>query len=95
MWYVAAMTTHALPLIKVGFQLFAAEGGEGFGAVRDVVPAGRPELVINIEGSGDFTISLDAVTAVHDSKVLVDLAKLEPHIRHAIKRAHDREQPGL
>lgn len=89
------MTTHALPPIQVGFQLFTAEGGEVFGAVRDVLPAGRPELVINIEGAGDFTIGLDAVTAVHDSKVLVNVAKLEPKIRSAIKHAHDREQPGL
>ena len=89
------MTTHALPLIEIGFQLFAAEGGEVFGAVRTVLPAGRPELVINIEGAGDFTISLDAVTAVHDQKVLINLAKLEPQIRKAIKHAHDRELPGL
>ena len=89
------MTTHALPPIQVGFQLFTTEGGEVFGAVRTVLPAGRPELVIYIEGAGDFTISLDAVTAVHDQKVLVNPAKLESKIRSAIKHAHDREQKGL
>jgi hypothetical protein len=89
------MTTHALPPIEIGFQLFTAEGGDAFGAVRTVLPAGRPELVIYVEGAGDFTIDLDAVTAVHDKKVLVNPLKLEPKLRSAIKHAHDRELPGL
>ncbi len=89
------MTTHPLPRIEIGYQLFAAEGGESFGAVRAVLPAGRPELVIYVEGAGDFTIALDAVTAVHDHKVLVNPLKLDAKLRSAIKHAHDRELPGL
>ena len=44
--------------IKIGFQAFAADGGEEFGAVRQVSPK---SLVIYVENAGDFTVPLDAV----------------------------------
>jgi len=81
-----------LPLIVVGDQVFAAAGGEEFGAVRDVAPAGRPELVVYVEGSGDFTVELAAVTKVHDHKVIVNLDALSPAMRAAVQRAHDAER---
>jgi hypothetical protein len=40
--------------IEVGFQTFVSDGGEEFGAVREVRPNGRPELVIYVENAGDF-----------------------------------------
>jgi hypothetical protein len=51
--------------IKVGFQAFVSDGGEEFGAVRQVSPGGRPELVIYVENAGDFTVPLSALEAVH------------------------------
>jgi hypothetical protein len=80
-----------LPLIEVGYQVFAAEGGEEFGAVRDVAPGGRPELVLYVENAGHFAVPLSAVTAVHDQKVLIDIAHVDPEVREAVRRAHDRE----
>jgi hypothetical protein len=80
--------------IKVGFQAFASDGGEEFGAVREVSPGGRPELVIYVENAGDFTVPLSAVDAVHSEKVILNCAKLERRLRHAIGHAHDREEPG-
>jgi hypothetical protein len=85
------MNAPKLPLIEVGYQVFAAGGDEEFGAVRDVAPGGRAELVVYVENGGHFTIPLAAVTAVHDQKVVVDLEKVDPTVREAARRAHDRE----
>jgi uncharacterized protein YrrD len=81
--------------IGVGFQVFDRDGGEEFGAVRDVCPAGRLELLVNIENSGDHCIPLDAIVDVHAEKVIVDATRLAPAVRHAIAHAHDAERPGL
>ncbi len=81
--------------IQIGFQVFDHDGGEEVGAVRDVCPAGRLELLVNIENSGDHCIPLDAVVDVHSEKVIVDAKRLARTVREAIARAHDREQPGL
>lgn len=83
-----------LPLIKEGFQAFSTEGGDEFGAVRAVAPGGQPEIVVYVENSGDFTIPLTAVHAVHDGKIIVDLAKVDSVLRAAISKAHNREVPG-
>ena len=38
--------------IEIGSQTFVSDGGEEFGAVREVSPNGRPELVIYVENAG-------------------------------------------
>jgi hypothetical protein len=81
--------------IKVGFQAFTSDGGEEFGAVRAVTPDGRPEIVIYVENAGDFTVPMSAVEAVHSEKVVLNCAKLDRKLRHAIGHAHDGEKPGL
>jgi hypothetical protein len=80
-----------LPLIEVGYQVFAAGETEEFGAVREVLPGGRPQIIVDIENSGDHPIPLAAVTAVTEQKVIVDLRKLPESVREAIKHAHDAE----
>ena len=80
--------------IAIGDQVFVADGGEVFGAVRQVTPHGRPELVVYVENAGDFVVSLEAVEAVHAQKVIVNCRKLEPRLREAIGHAHDAEEPG-
>ena len=80
--------------IMVGDQVFVADGGEVFGAVRQVAPHGRPELVIYIENAGDFVVPIEAVEAVHAQKVIVNCRKLEQRLREAIGHAHDAEEPG-
>lgn len=84
-----------LPLIEIGYQVFTRDGGEGIGAVRQVVPGGRPELVVYVENTGDFVVPLAAVTAVHSQKVIIDLDKLDERVRVAIGRAHDAERKGV
>jgi hypothetical protein len=80
--------------IEVGYQTFVSDGGEEFGAVRAVSPAGRPELVIYVENAGEFVVPLSAVEAVHSQKVILNCAKLGRQLRRAIGHAHDAEEPS-
>jgi hypothetical protein len=85
------MTQHSH--IEIGFQVYAVEGGEEFGAVRGYMPNANA-LVVYIENAGDFMVSLEAVQRVHDGKVIVDVGRLDARLREAIAHAHDREEPG-
>lgn len=78
--------------IEVGYQAFLNDGGEEFGAVRDVSKQG---VVVYVENAGDYQIAFDAVTAVHSQKVIFDAAKLDAKLLEAISHAHDGEEPGL
>ena len=88
------MATKKLPLIEVGYQVFTRDGGEEFGAVRQVVPGGRPEIVVYVENTGDFVIPLSAIAAVHSQKVIVAVEHLDERIKVAIGHAHDAERKG-
>jgi hypothetical protein len=79
--------------IEIGFQVYAVEGGEEFGAVRGYMPQTNA-LVVYIENAGDFVIPLEAIQRVHDGKVIVDVERLDARVRAAIAHAHDREEPG-
>jgi hypothetical protein len=80
--------------IEIGYQVFVSDGGEEFGAVRQVAPHGRPELLIYVENAGEFAVPLDAVEAVHSQKVILNCRKLDRRLRQAINHAHDAEVPG-
>lgn len=77
--------------IKIGFQAFTSDGGEEFGAVREISPH---QLTIYVENAGEFTVPMSAVEAVHSEKVVLNCAKLDQRLRRAIGHAHDREEPG-
>jgi hypothetical protein len=79
--------------IEIGFQVYAVEGGEEFGAVRGFMPQTN-SLVIYIENAGEFVIPLEAIQGVHDGKVIVNIERLDARVRTAIAHAHDREEPG-
>jgi len=81
--------------IAIGDQVFVSDDDEGFGAVRQVTPHGRPELVIYVENAGDFVVPLAAVEAVHSQKVILSCSKLDHRLRQAIGHAHDAEEPGV
>jgi hypothetical protein len=81
--------------IKVGYQAFISDGGEEFGAVREVSPNGAPALVIYVENAGDFLVPFEAVASVHSQKVILECGKLDLRLRRAIGHAHDAEKPGL
>jgi hypothetical protein len=80
-----------LPYIEIGYDVFLGDGADAFGAVRDIVPDGRPVLVVNVENAGDVQIPLDAVTKVASKKVLVDWARLDPSVQEAIRHTLDKE----
>jgi len=81
--------------IEIGYQTFVSDGGEEFGAVREVSPNGRPELVIYVENAGEFVVPLSAVEAVHSQKVILTCSKLDRRLRRAIGHAHDAEKTGF
>jgi hypothetical protein len=80
--------------IEIGYQVFLVDGGEEFGAVREVAPQGREELVIYVENAGDFAVPITAVESVHSQKVILNYNKLESRLQQAIRYAHDAERPG-
>ena len=81
--------------IEEGFEVFVSDDHNPFGAVRQVKPHGKPELVIYVENAGDFTIPLDVIKAVHSQKVIVDCDKLNHGLRKAVGHAHDAEDPRI
>ncbi len=78
--------------IQEGFDVFVHDGEDAIGAVRRVTPRA---LVIYIENTGEFTLPLTAVQAVHDEKVVLDCDKLDARLRRAIGHAHDAEDPNV
>ncbi len=89
------MSAELLSKVEVGFQVFLADGGEEVGAVRDVRPPPRLELLVYVENAGDFVVPAAAITAVHSQKVILDAKHLDAKLRTAIGHAHDAEEPGL
>ena len=81
--------------IQECFEVFVSDAGKPFGAVRQVLPHGRTELVVYVENAGDFTVALSAVKAVHSQKVIADCDKLDHGLRKAIGHAHDTEDPKI
>ena len=81
--------------IQEGFEVFVSDDDKAFGAVRQVRPHGRSELVVYVENAGDFTIPFAAISAVHSQKVIVDCDKLDHRLRKAIGHAHDAEDPRI
>ena len=81
--------------IQEGFGVFAGEHEKAFGAVRQISLKPQPSLVVYVENAGDFVITADAVTAVHQQKVIVDPKKLDARLRNAIGHAHEAEDPNL
>ena len=78
--------------IEQGFMAFLAEGKEGIAAVREVGP---DHIVLYVENGGEFTVPRAAVRKVHDSKVILDVGKLDKALLRAVGHAHDSEDPKL
>lgn len=74
--------------VQIGDQVYLEEGGLPFGAVRGVQ---RHGLNIYVENAGDFDIRADAISAIHDGKVVLLEARLGPALRTAITHAHTSE----
>ena len=79
--------------IEVGAQAYLNEGGEEFGAVRAIDPRDGA-LTVYVENARDYVVPLQAVRTAHDGKVVLDAEQLPASMRRAIRRAHQREEPG-
>lgn len=62
--------------------------------MRFAPSSNRNSLVIYVENAGEFEVSMDAVEAVHSQKVILNYGKLDPLLKHAIRHAHDAEDPN-
>lgn len=77
--------------IEPGFMIFLADGQSAAGAVREVKDSGG--LVVNVENGGDFDIAADAVSDVHEGKVILHLDRLPDSMQEALRHLHDAEYP--
>jgi hypothetical protein len=75
--------------IEEGFEVFLTDGADPFGAVRHI--DGATAFVIYVENAGEFRVPMSAVDAVHEGKVVLHRAKLEPALQQAIRHAHEGE----
>ena len=82
----------ALAPIHEEYDVFVHDGDTAIGAVR-VVPKGGHEIIVYVEGAGDFHVPMSAVREVEAGKVTLDRSKLDGALRHAIGHAHDTEDP--
>lgn len=63
--------------------------------MREVGLGNRDEITIYVANSGEFIVSLDAVQAAHDGKVILDRARLDQWLLDAVAHAHNAEIPRL
>jgi hypothetical protein len=77
--------------IQEGYEVFLSDHDKPFGAVR----VASPQLIVYVENAGEFTVPIEAVSAVHAQKVIVDRARLDRKLRQAIAHAHDAEDPNM
>jgi hypothetical protein len=77
--------------IEVGFQVFAKDGGDEVGAVRDLCGQ-RPEILVYVENAGEFAVPLSAIKAVHFQKVILEVNRLPADMQAALRRAHEAEE---
>ncbi len=74
--------------VELGAPVHLHEADDPIGAVRKIQP---DHLLVWIEGAGDFIIQPREVASSHDGKLVLDEQRLEPQLKDAIRRAHQRE----
>ncbi|WP_243041452.1 hypothetical protein [Dyella sedimenti] len=78
--------------IEEGALVFVADGEDGIGSVRRLLPD-ENALLVYIENAGDFVIPARGVRTVHSGKVVLDLDHLPPEVLEAIGNARRSEYP--
>lgn len=78
----------SLSEIAPEWQVFAAEGAVGIGAVRRVAPR---MLTVYIEAYGEIHVTADQIASAHDGKVILKVETFDDRTQDAIRHAHDRE----
>lgn len=74
--------------IEIGYVAFIDGRVSAIGAIRDVM---NDSVLIYVENSGDFSVPITAVIAVHDGKVVLDKSKLQKPLLAAVDHSHDQE----
>lgn len=77
--------------IRPEMPVFLHDGDVAFGSVRHAPHGSHRDLIVYVEGGGDFLVHPDAVKNVHYDKLVLDPAKLDPRMRAAIAKAHSAE----
>ena len=77
--------------IQEGFEVFLKDGEDPFGSVMRIESPKSKDFVIYVENAGEFRVPLSAVDAVHEGKVVLHRARLEPELQRAIDHAHEGE----
>lgn len=80
--------------IREGFDVFVHDGEKAFGAVRQA-SSRKQEIVVYVEGAGDFLVPLAAIRDVYSGKVILDCGKIDAGLKRAIGHAHDTEDPRI
>jgi hypothetical protein len=88
------MSTPDYAAIRLGDQVYTGEGSDPVGAVRELRSGSHPALIVYIENAGDVAVPVNAIHAVHDGKVVLDLGRLEDRVRRALGHVRDSEVPG-
>lgn len=88
------MPTPDYAAIRLGDQVYTADGTDPVGAVRELRSGPAPALIIYIENAGDIAIPVPAIRAVHDGKVVLEPDKLDEGVRKALGHVRDSEIPG-
>ena len=78
--------------IRAGFDVFLHDGDKAVGAVRRVH---AHAIIVYVENGGDFEVPPDAVMDVHDEKVVLNSARIDPKMKAAIAREHSAEDPRI
>ena len=81
--------------IQEGFEVFIADGTKAVGTERKVSAQHPRSVTIYFENAGDRLVPLEAVSDVHSEKVVLDVSKLDPALRNAIRHVHDAEDPRI
>ena len=80
--------------IQEGFDVFLHDGDKAFGAVRQILRGGK-DIVVYVEGAGDFSVAESAIRDVHSEKVILDCGKIDAALKRAIGHAHEGEDPRI
>jgi len=78
--------------IEEGSLVFVADGEDGIGSVRRLLPE-ENAIVVYVENAGDFVIPAKGVRAVHSGKVMLDVEHLPRPVLDAIANARKSEFP--
>lgn len=77
--------------IRPEMPVFLHDGDVAIGAVRHAPHGSHRDLIVFVEGGGDFLVHPDAVQDVHFDKLVLNSGKIDARMKAAIAHQHDQE----